>query len=105
MGKDFCFQYQYEFFVARTTALEAVSTPVPSVSPGSVPLEASDTGVSDIGNFRSKTERPLGTKAAKTKKRSLESSSSSQADVVSSVRDFSEVIKKSDEELLRTQRQ
>jgi hypothetical protein len=95
LGKDFCFQDQYEFFVTRTTVLAAVATPVPSVSPGAT----------DIGNFLSTTERPLGTKAAKRKKRSLESSSSSQADVRSSVRDFSEVMKKSDEDILRMQRQ
>ena len=60
--KESCFQDQYEFFVARTSLLEAVSTPVPWVFPGSVLQEASDTAT-DIGNFRSTTERPLETKA------------------------------------------
>jgi hypothetical protein len=73
------------------------------VSPGSVPQGATDKGANDIGNFRLTTERPLGKKAAKRKKRSLESSSSAQADVVYSVRDFSEVMK-SDKEIWRMQR-
>jgi hypothetical protein len=103
IGNDFCYQDQYEFLVTRTTVLEAGGTPVRGASPNSVPQAASDTGATDFGNFPSATERRLGTKAAKRKKRSLESSVSSQADVASSVRDFSEVFKRSDEENVQTQ--
>jgi hypothetical protein len=105
IGNDFCYQDQYEFLVTRTTVLEAGGTPVRGASPNSVPQAASDTGATDFGNFPSATERRLGTKAAKRKKRSLESSVSSQADVASSVRDFSEFFKRSDEGNVQIQRQ
>jgi hypothetical protein len=61
VGKNFCYQDQYEFFVTQTTVLVAGATPVPSASPIVSPQAAGDTGATDIGIFPSETERPLGT--------------------------------------------
>jgi hypothetical protein len=65
VGKEVCFQDQYEFFVAQTTVLEAVSIPVPSVSPGSVSQVASDTGATDIGISRRRHSDRWGRKPRK----------------------------------------
>jgi hypothetical protein len=83
--------------------LEAGATSVPSASPSPSPKAAGDAASCDIRNLLSATERPLGTKATRRKKRCLESSSTSQADMASSVRDFSEAMKRADEQNARMQ--
>jgi hypothetical protein len=80
--------------------LEAGATAAPSAS-----LISSSHGTGDIGTFPSGTERPLGAKAAKRKKRGAESVSPSQAEIASSIRVFSETMKNADEEAARIQRQ
>jgi hypothetical protein len=62
-----------------------------------------DVEVADAGFYPSTTERPLGTKAAKRRKRSLESSAPSE--VVSSVQNLTEGMRESDALYARNQKE
>jgi hypothetical protein len=102
VGKTFEYQDQLDFLVKHTTLLDAGISPGPPSHQNSTielqPTALSDTPcdaeAADARSYPSSTERPLGTKAAKRRKRSLENSA--QSEVASSVRNLTASMRESD---------
>jgi hypothetical protein len=103
VGKAFEYQDQYDFLVKDTMVLEAGITPGPpshqnymnaAAQPTASPGASGDAEAADAGFYRSSTERPLGMKDSKRRKRGLDTSA--QTEVASSVRDLSESIHEPD---------